>query len=246
MAVRAVIENFNQREITRYLPVFLIFFVIGIAGGRAAGMVFQNRTPVEIDALVSRELGNSQRNLVVLIVDQIQNSDARLESIWLLITAPDTRQMILVPVFPVQTSWSGTLKEKFELIDNLQPGTAFLDHLTELILWDHYLLIDRDGINSILAATSQNKTGDSDSNLYQVHNSFGQLTLEEQTSLWGTICVELASMNNNDELAAYFHQIAQYITTDLPWHEKTLISWSGTGAEEQITCEVPTLDLVSH
>lgn len=246
MSVRAVIGDFINKEFARYLPIFLVFFVIGIAGGRAAGMVFQNMTPVEKGALVSREMGNSQHNLLVLIVDQIQSPESRLEGIWLLITTPDTQQMILVPVYPDQENWTGALKSNFVLTDESLPGKDFLDLLTELVLWDHYLLVDRDGINSVLAATSRYHQDGSDASILYGHNDVGELTLEEQTSLWGSICSGLNGINNTDELEPYFNRISQYVITDLSWNDSTSISWKATGAGEQITCEFPTLNLASH
>jgi hypothetical protein len=242
MTVRAAIG----KDFARYLPIFLVFFVIGIAGGRAAGMVFQNTTPGEKEALVSREMGNSQRNLLVLIVDNIQSPRSRLEGVWLLITAADTHQLILVPVYPGQANWSEPLKSNFALTDELQPTTGFLDLLTDMVLWDHYLLIDRDGINSILATTGQYKRQASDTSISNANNDADQLTLEEQTSLWGSICTSIAGIIDRDELEAYFYRISQLVTTDLPWSDSTLLSLGGTGAGEQITCEFPTLDLVSH
>jgi hypothetical protein len=245
MSARAVIGNLSNREFARYLPVFLLLFVIGIAGGRAAGMVFKNRAHGENGVLVSREMGISQRNLAVLIVDQLQSPGSRLEGIWLLISAPDITELILVPVHPDQVDWAASLIGKFTLTEKMQPGTDFLDHLTDLLLWDHYLLIDRYGINSIMSGAALDKTDAPGDSIFHTFRDAGQLTLEEQTLFWGSICDELASINNENELEAYFKQFSQNGATDLYRSDMDLLSWINTADGKKITCEFPTLEIVS-
>lgn len=209
-------------------------------------MVFKNRAHGENGILVSREMGISQRNLAVLFVDQIQSPGSRLEGIWLLISAPDITGLILVPVYPDQVDWTDSLIDKFVLTEDLRPDTKFLDHMKDLFLWDHYLLIDREGRNSIMAGAVRYTTDAPGASIFHTDNDNGQMTLEGQISFWGSICDELASINNEDELETYFKQFSQYGSADLTWSDMNFISYINTGAGEKITCEFPTLELVSH
>lgn len=87
---------------------------------------------------------NNQFNLLIIGIDSIEKSDARLQSIWLVAYMPNSDKVTMLPIFPSpdNPNRNKMLAEAFQL-DGSQPGAEFWDALQTLgIWWKGYIVSD--------------------------------------------------------------------------------------------------------
>jgi hypothetical protein len=197
-------------------------------------------------ALISTiDRGNGQHNLVLLLVDQISAQQPGLEGIWLLISLPHSSTLTIVPVFPDQDQQVNPLSETFAMTENNQPGADFLNLLTERILWNDFLVIDRKGIAFVMDAFEA-AAQDGQSTFPDIALAASpQLTLESQISLWQSMCDTLSRVDGRDEFENLYSQISAHFSTNLSWEELPLYRLGTENSEVKLGCEFPTLNLIS-
>ena len=209
----------------------------------------------EKPALISTQArGNGQHNLIVLIVDKLADHQPKLEGFWLLITIPENPELTLVPIFPNSQDELPSMPSysaAFAMTAANQPGARFLDLLTEQVLWDHYLIIDRNDASSILnylETASTNVTNTQISVSTAINSDAGstyELTLDQQIQLWQTACSNLTNFSKTNEIETLFNQLSSYIETNLNWDQLPLNSWAAANEEVKVECDFPTLNLNS-
>jgi hypothetical protein len=247
MPVLSIFRSNRFQDFGLYLPIFLLLLVIGIVGGRSAGMIFQFDAPDNARLVSPQERGNGQRNLIIIFVDQMAAPQPELEGIWLLITYPENPDLTLVPIFPdpnQQAASSKSYAETFEMTANNQPGSSFLDLLTENVLWDNYLITDRDGVISIL----EDASADGSKAFVSVEAAFPDetaLTLEQQTMLWQSVCTYLSEIEGQDEFEILLPKLSSNIFTNLNWDQLPLYPWGVEHEEARLECEFPTLNFTA-
>ena len=246
MPVISLFRRKSFQDFALYLPIFLVLLVIGIVGGRSAGMIFQFDAPDNAKLVSTQERGNGQRNLIIIFVDQMAAPQPKLEGIWLLITYPESPDITLVPIFPnnkQQPPGSTSYTESFEMTADNQPNSSFLNLLTEQVLWDNYLITDRDGMNSVI-----NILEDGSKALVSTETAFlndPELTLEQQTLLWQSTCSHLSKIKRLEEIETLYHKFSINFSTNLNWDELPLYPWALEHEGEKLECEFPTLNLNS-
>jgi hypothetical protein len=214
-------------------------------GGRAAGMVFRIQAPDENNLISTRDRGNGQRNLALLLVDHISAHQPVLEGVWLLITLPENSILTMVPVYPDQLHQEPSLAEDFRMTEAHQPSSEFLDLLTEQVLWDHYLVVDREGISFLLDTFEAAGIDTSITNADISALADRQLTLEQQTSLWQSMCAYLSRIDDRHEFEILFNQVSSKFSTNLSLEELPLYPWRAEINGAGLSCEFPTLNFVS-
>ena len=245
MTIQSPVWSRTAKEVALYLPIFLALFLIGIAGGRAIGMVLHFQMPGEGASFSTRETGSGQHNLVLLIVDHISSPQPHLEGVWLLITLPGSSTLTLVPVFPAPTSQASSMADTFAMNTDDQPVPEFLDRLTDQILWDHYLVIDNDGISSTLDTFEAAALGVSNPDHETSLHTDQQLTLEQQIIYWQSICEYLSTFGGKDEIEILINQVSSNFTTNLSWDELPLYPLDVEHVGVNVSCEFPTLNSIS-
>lgn len=89
----------------------------------------------------SRPVGNRQRNLLIVGVDDLGNPSPRLMSVWLVIYLNDSPHMMLLPIYPTTgTRLDGNssfepLDRKFRLTSQRSLDPEFVEELTERDFW---------------------------------------------------------------------------------------------------------------
>jgi hypothetical protein len=237
MRIQHSIKSSSFQDFALYIPIFLVLFMIGFLGGRAAGMSYYIQAPDNDNLTSATNRGNGQRNLVLLLVDQLSGQQPQLEGIWLLITLPQSSTLTLVPVYPGHIHKTQSIQESFVMTEGNQPGPEFLDVLTEQFLWDDFLVIDREGISSAL--NTLDRTG------IEASTAFPQLSLEEQTSLLQSMCEHLSRFENRNDFNIWFDQVSPHFSTKISWDNFPLNTWGTEGIEDKLGCEFPTLNLIS-
>lgn len=201
-------------------------------------------------------IGNGQRNILFIAVDQIASSTPALESIWLLITYPEITNLTLVPVYPgnqndstnADTSWV----QLFSMRSNQTLNDDFIEAMHDRILWDNYMVIDQSDISSVLNNIKNDADGagqqeiQASQDILSAIEGFSNTSLDNQVNLWNSVCLELSRYTGLDEIKELLHQISQDVRTNLFWNE-IIQQWTVEDQGEfQIGCEFPTLTLNTH
>jgi hypothetical protein len=248
--------RFKLPDQVLYAAVFLVFFFIGIMSGRSTNMFTSSKELLPQDNLDESNsvIGKSQWNLLVIAVDQLASRPA-LMGIWLLVTSPEMQNLTLVPIYPageldptpVIIEWDTI----FSLTPEKKPNIEFLETVSEQILWDDYLIIDKDGIASIqetvtqFGARYQANEVQVNKNLLPRTGVDVDLSLEDQLEIWKTICLELSSIIEPEDLSNFITQIKPYIHTQINLDEIAHQRYFQKNTQLQLVCEFPTLALNS-
>ena len=209
-------------------------------------MIAHSNAPDEPILFTTQVRGNGQRNLIILSIDQIDVPQPNLEGIWLLITLPENPNLTLVPIYPnhqENASFSTPYSEVFSMTTAQLPSPQFLDLLTEKVLWDNYLITDRNGTSSILkilqeAAEINAEVANPVGNFWLPEVS--ELTLDQQTQLWKTVCTYLSQVSGPDNIEILLNQVSPYLLTNFDLDDLPL-THLGNQEEVQLECDFPTL-----
>ncbi len=92
--------------------------------------------------------GTGQRNMLIILVDQVAQRGSHLEGVWLAAQLPHRPQVTLLPLYPqatLETSNSGGIPvEEFGLQPGGVPVPGFLEAIRKKdFKWDALLLVDR-------------------------------------------------------------------------------------------------------
>jgi hypothetical protein len=242
MHVYFPIRSSRFKDIALYLPIFFIFFLIGIVGGRAAGMLLSVKTSDTSYPFTVKSLGNGQRNLVLMLVNENFAGNPELEGIWLLITHPQSSAITLVPVNPGDNERSRKLYESFTVSEDSLPGLTFLDVMSEYLLWDDYLLIDQQGLASVF----NNFDSAADDTLHVVSSPRStRLSIEEQTKLWKSMCAYLSQVDEPEQMVKLVQQVSPHFSSSLSWDDLPLYPWAAENYDGNLSCDFPTLIMKS-
>ena len=117
------------------------------------GAVAQTPTPPESIPEPARA---DQRSLLVLGVDRVDSSEARLQGVWYAVYRQNSPRITLVPLFPALTEGDSTraveLDEAFRLRSDGAVDPAFFKAVSENfgMSWDAYVLLDDIAIMEIV------------------------------------------------------------------------------------------------
>ena len=200
-------------------------------------------------------ISNGQWNLLIIAVDQLASPRPSLVGIWLLITTPEIQKLTLVPIFPpgeldsspVDTDWEKT----FSMTSEQEPIVEFLDKVSEQVLWDEYLMIDKGGLVSILeivthhVVLSQESEVQLNKNVLPATGANVDLSLEGQVEIWKTICLDLSNITEPEDFAQLLNQIKPHIHTHIDLEDFSQNSYFEDESQFQLGCEFPTLTLKS-
>jgi hypothetical protein len=246
------IGKYITPDLAAYGTVFLLLFFIGIMGGRIIGKnkLFQDFQEKEMIVESDSSIGNGQRNLLAIGVDQIKSPDPILESIWLLISFPGKSSLTLIPIYPTVEGGvplaDSTLAQLFSISAEGIPDINFFDHLRDQIWWDNYFLIDKEGFTAVLELLNRSEPD------FEVASNIASLppawqdpdgALQGQTQLMKMACVRTSKLLGQIKTSEFIQKIQPHILTDLNWGEISQ-QWSfGQPDSLQIDCEFPTLVL---
>lgn len=240
-----------------YAGVFLVLFLIGIVGGRSAGLITLSIVPFRKESADDStfRIDNGQQNLVVITVDQLALAKPALESIWLLITYPEISNLTLVPMYPsIQEEVKIAdliLAQTFTMTTQQTPHSEFLELLREKIYLDNYLIVDQEGVSSILRILHQFSEGlpgkekQANSILLPQTGQGVDGSLENQVQIWRGICLKLTQISKAGKMEDLIQKISPHFRTNLKWEDFSS-QWLFEQPEDfQLGCEFPTLILDS-
>lgn len=235
----------NFQGIAIYLPIFFLLLMIGIVGGRTVGMLAFSNKIGEKSLIQSRAPGNGQRNLLIIMVDQLPAPRPSLDGIWLLITFPDSATLTVVPIYPdpMNSAASQSLyADIFPLTPDLNPNPQLLERLSEGVLWDYYLVIDRQGsaaVMDILASAAEMQPADP--GWMAAAGSSPDLSFAVQLQGWESACELLPYITNSMTNKQLLDAVASHLLTNFRWEQLPLNLRSETNAGAGYTCNFPTI-----
>jgi hypothetical protein len=230
----------------------IVIFSVAILTGLLIGL----KTPLpEAVAMLSSPPVNmpatSQRNLLVIGVDDLTQAQPRLESIWLVIYFVDSARVTLLPVFPsaTDTAYNRMLAESFSLDGNGQPGEGFWEVIEALAFWwNKSILIDQASSAEISHALQAEDSVDLFTRGVSTPGGIVSWSQDPQAALLGQRALFEAMCDS--------FQQAKSITTvqttllQIPGHLRpgaedfpVLVDWFEMAArKDQLHCEFPTLE----
>ena len=194
---------------------------------------------------IIKTLGNGQRNLVLMLVDQVSTEKPELDGIWLLITHPQTTNITLVPVFWGDNEKTRNFYDSFTVTEDNLPSPIFLDAMSEHVLWDDYLLIDQQGLASIF---NNFDSAVDDTQHLAAGPAFTTSTiqsLEKQAELWKSMCSYLSQVEGQVQMAELVQEVLPHFSSSLSWDDLPLYPWGSDNFAGNLSCEFPTLNMIS-
>ena len=130
--------------------LLLAVFITAMLAGYQAGAYFDPTNDIfnkQMDTMIMPGVAipdNDQFNILIIGVDNLENQDADLESIWLAAYVEHSSKITLIPVFPSpdNPALNHALTRSFKL-DGDKPGKDFWDVMRKTNLWwKGYLISD--------------------------------------------------------------------------------------------------------
>ncbi len=230
----------------------IVIFTVAILTGLLIGL----KTPLpETVAMLSNPPVNmpatSQRNLLVIGVDDLTQAQPRLESVWLVIYFVDSARVTLLPVFPSATdaAYNRLLDESFSLDGNGQPDERFWEVIAALAFWwNKSILVDQGSSAEISHALQVENSADlftrgaSSPGRIASWSQDPQAALLGQRALFEALCDSFRQAKSITTLQTILLQIPAHLR---PGAENfpVLVDWFEMAArKDQLHCEFPTLE----
>lgn len=256
-----VVAFLRDRRVTRFTLLSLVGLLFLAALMLSAfSWAYRDRParllPHKVDAIQNtaylRRPDNGQKNLLLIIVDQLSANEPSLQGVWMLITAPTGRKVTFMPVYPTGTQAGKDLEHAFSQARDGVASGAFLQALeNQGLWWDNYLIVDRVTLAALVDLTggidigNGRSTGQQVVGLLSIAREDDQTSLDFQARLAQGICQRLNSMRQN----ASFETITEILTSSTAQNEAysdlssedLQASWSKMQAAGGLECEFPTL-----
>jgi hypothetical protein len=193
----------------------------------------------------------SQRNVLVILVDHLEQDDPKLEGVWLIVYFPKTPHLTFLPIYPVETGGQTTkedsLTSSFHLDSHRRPAIDFLEAIeAKDIRWDDVLLFDK-----VSLAVLINLSGglDSSAGTMSGTQAVAQLpaawqepraALENQAALAESICQKMDRLIGNPDMARLLELLAgrTYSEAEFTNHFPGWSYFKDIGG--YLSCEFPT------
>ena len=198
----------------------------------------------------------SQRNVLVILADKMEEPNPRLEGVWLVVYLPKTPHLTFLPLFPVelnvQDSQDDNLASEFQLDSQGRPSTTFLEAIeAKEIRWDDVLLLDKVSLAVLidlsggLDSSPGHKSGTLAVSQLPAALEEPRAALEKQAALAEGICQKMDRLLGNPDLARLLELLAgrTYSETEFLNHFPGWSYFQNSGSN--VSCEFPTFSGIS-
>lgn len=240
------------------IPLFLAAFFTAFFAGYRAGdhlnpfdEIFNSRMELMIrpDATIPN---NNQFNILIIGVDDMDQPDANLESIWLAAHTENSLKITFIPVFPSpdDPDHNLTLADTFNL-DHGKPGKEFWDEMRKTnFWWKGYLIGDRSTLIKIIDVVEGARTNGHEMNSTIAVSNITSwkddpwIAINHQKLFLESICKGISSHQSLN-----LKEINEILSSDFRSSAQTKIFLAGWTARaisnDQFTCTFPTLTKTS-
>ena len=195
---------------------------------------------------------NGQKNLLLIVVDELSGNELSLLGAWMLINAPSGQKVTFMPIYPSGSETAEDLGQAFSQTKGSLSSGAFLRLLEARGLWwDNYLIIDQAGLAALVDLSGGIDIGSIRSNGEQVVGLLSIAGQDDQTAqdfqarLAQGICQRLNTTLKNASILVIIETLTGSAAqgkahSDLA-PEDLQASWSRMQAAGGLSCEFPTL-----
>ncbi len=193
----------------------------------------------------------SQRNILVILVDHQAEQNPILEGIWLVVYLLDKPRLTFLPVFPVfsdeQVTQQSSLASVFHLESSGKPASDFLEMVkAKDIRWDEILVFDKVSLAVLidmsggLASTIGPASGTLAVSQLPAAAQEPKAALENQAILAGEICQKMSRLMDNPDTPRLLELLAGrvYSETEFSDHFPGWSYFRDLGGN--VSCEFPT------
>jgi hypothetical protein len=199
-------------------------------------------------------LDNGQRNILLIGVNSIDITKARLESIWLLTSLPQTSTIQMFPIYPSKNSTVSDFEKHLLLSFKLEnnSGKPVLDQDLINFLkennfwWSGYIVFDHVAGDQFLNLLSEGDQNGYTNLKHQINEDYSEATFshqkafELQLSLMRTVCHGLSGLSPNSDLEKVFLFSPAHLFSDMDLNE-VFLEWSNEIQDNKIPkCLFPT------
>ncbi|HVN56393.1 MAG TPA: hypothetical protein VMT46_18850 [Anaerolineaceae bacterium] len=213
---------------------FIACLLIGLQAGSGSLKITD---PTHFSSTPSPLPSSTQRTILIILTDDLQDSKPRLAGLWTVIYRLDTPRLMLVPLYPANNA--DELVSSFSLVDNRSLHPAFLKAVQNYhFAWNGYILIDQSGAEQFLGFLG----GDAPKPALIMPWEQWDDALPSQTTLGKAICARLKKQSSQLDLKpvleglASAHFRSQISFNDLIQDWKTLTQDQG-----EFDCEFPSI-----
>jgi hypothetical protein len=238
-----------------YVTSFVILFTAGTLGGMALGRTILNQEiqPKKLTDSSMPAFKSDQYNILLIGVDDIKPTGAKLESMWLVISMADSSELTLIPIFPADSSEPDLSviisSPSIEFTPGLTPKDSYLSALREKIWWDNYMIIDRLGfriITKMLENAEIKQTGiGTILQDYEIQQKLEHLSapLRTQVIQMLNLCDRYGKYPNQFAFEELSRILGSHLITDLDMKDAEQTNLENLQKTRRTGCELPTLNL---
>ena len=255
-----VVSLLRPRKSTRLITItsFLLLCLVALLlmaftffyKGRTSRSLEAKSAAVHMTPFLGRP-DNGQENLLLILVDQVDATEPRLQGVWMLIHDPSGNKVYFMPIYPAQSEFGQDVKQSVGMgkISGLAPELEQVLQ-REGLWWDNFLIIDRETLASLvqLAGGIDLEDGRLDGQqvigLLPIADQDAQTALDLQARIAQGVCQRFDSMVQNESPQALFELLigggTQSVYSDLT-HSELLTSWNRLKKAGGMSCYFPTL-----
>jgi hypothetical protein len=206
---------------------------VEVATGDASTSAISNQSEGSVGS-------NLQENLLLIAVDQMDNSAPKLKAVWLVMQIKGNSHLTWMPIFPtLSEDKSGNLiQDQFNLDKTLLPTEAFLSCIYEQGLWwNGYLVIDQTAAAALTKAIASEPFKQPSIN--SPSNPDPQSEIKRQAGIISWLCQQSAGKASHFTLQTLEKLSPSHLVSNLEL--ETLFSLWQNNPGTQVTCEFPSL-----
>ncbi|MEW6178359.1 MAG: hypothetical protein AB1522_00380 [Chloroflexota bacterium] len=218
--------------------VILVLSIFAFLSCLAAGIFVAQNSIQSLDGEsdsreINRPLSTYQHNILLIHVDQLENKQPQMISVWGLILYFPEPKIILQSIYPYPLSGESLSPASFKINDHKKPNASFLQQVERQtqMKWDHYILIDHYAL-SIFAAdlTPQEEI---------ISPGLNDGIISVETALFTKLCQEFATLDYQTfQQIHWSHIIPEHWHSNLPFDE-AILNWEKLVSPEiPVKCEV--------
>jgi hypothetical protein len=241
-----------------FLPLFIacliVGFILGIRVQRSLGLADHMLTPPpKPTSGPTIKAANGQRNVLIILVDQMESRTAHLEGIWLVAYLPPTPHFTLVPLYPDALNGSPDsdteLAQNFSLTKDLLPSPALLARLhTKDLWWNYTIVLDDSALAEVIEASNGIDLGDGSMDGAQAVANLPlawedpHQALQGQTVLLKALCNKQGEPSPATLPELFFDLQLHHLSTDFN-PDQLFTEWNNLKASgDQMRCRFPTIN----
>jgi len=199
---------------------------------------------------------SKQRNILLVLVDDLAEEIPNLEGVWLVVYLPPDPRLTFLPIFPAfpiqQETLDSSLVKLFGLSQHGKLAPSFLEAIkAKDFWWDENLVFDRVSLAVLIELAGGMDTGQGLVNGTQVIDQLPETwkdprgAMEHQVLIASGICQNLGTLLTNPDTARLLELLSgrTYSQSDFLEHFpgwSYLLEYGGT-----FSCEFPTLNGIS-